>query len=169
MWTDYTIKTFAQRISIRIAGAEIYTQNTFYIRSKRRYWEEEEGGVGGYFHLWDVYWKGDRLPDGRVAESIYLWLNEPFLLSLNAFYLKPLDYEYYRGLKSPIAQRLYELLGLKFYGLRDSRYVRYRYRRLCQLLPLAPQGHLKGEAAAGSGPSPPYANGLPPAGGVGGA
>jgi len=134
-------KRLIKEALMRIAGAEIYTENTFYLRRDRRFWQAS-GSVGGYFHIWDVFWKGDRLPDGKRAECLYLYLNPPFILSLNAFYIKPIDFQYYEELESPLAQRLYEILGLRFYGLKDSPYVKYRYSKLCQYLPLTRQAYL---------------------------
>lgn len=134
-------KKLVKEALLRIAGAEIYTQNTFYLRDQADYWTESRQ-VGGHFHIWDVFWKGERLPTGTTAECIYLYLNPPFVLSLNAFYLKPIDFDYYWGLQSPVAQRLYELLGLRFYGLRHSPYAKYRYSELCTMLPLGRQRYL---------------------------
>jgi len=39
-----------------------------------------------------------------------------------------------------VASRLYEVLGVKFYGLRNKRenFICYRYSKLCQLLPVTP-------------------------------
>jgi hypothetical protein len=53
---------------------------------------------------------------------------------------KPVDYNYLQSLKSKIASRLYEILGVKFYGLRNKRekFICYRYSKLCQLLPVTP-------------------------------
>jgi len=125
---------------IRISQTPIYTE-TFYLKDKREYWREKPESRGGSFTPWSVIWKGDKLPDGRVAECIYLAFNIPFLLSLQAYYVKPLDYEYWLSLP-PLAQRIYELTGLKFYGLKESSYVRYEYLALCQLLPIRPQKNL---------------------------
>ena len=125
----------------RIAGTEVYTQNTFFLRDQGTYWTESRQ-MGGYFHIWDVFWTGEQLPTGTTAECIYLYLNPPFVLSLNAFYLKPIDFDYYWGLQSPVAQRLYELLGLRFYGLQTSPYAKYRYSELCTMLPLTRQKYL---------------------------
>jgi hypothetical protein len=129
---------------IRIGSNSIYTENTFYLRSERRYWRSGSKlkERGGSFTLWSVYWKGNILPDGRKADAIYLYLNPPYIISLNNYYIKPIDYDYYSTLKSIIARRLYEILGLKFYGLRDSPYVRFEYSTLCQLLPIAQQKFL---------------------------
>jgi len=63
---------------------------------------------------------------------------------LNSFYVKPIDYNYLKSLKSKIASRLYEILGVKFYGLRSKRenFICYRYSKLCQLLPITLQGYI---------------------------
>jgi hypothetical protein len=79
------------------------------------------------------------MPNGKAADSLYLELNAPFLSSLASFYVKPIDFEYYESLGNPVTQRLYELLGVKFYGLQDSPYVKLAYTKLCRLLPLSPQ------------------------------
>lgn len=125
---------------IRISSTPIYAE-TFYLKNKKDYWRERPESIGGNFTLWSVFWKGDRLPDGRVAESIYLAFNIPFISSLQAYYVKPLDYGYWLSLP-PLAQRLYELTGLKFYGLAGSFYARYEYPEFCQLLPIIPQKKL---------------------------
>lgn len=124
----------------RISGTNIYTE-TFYLKSLQAYWKEEQMKIGGSFSLWNVFWKESKLPDGQIADSIYLQFNVPFILSLHDFYVKPLDYDYWLGL-SPLQQRLYELTGLKFYGLKDSPYVSYDYPELCQAMPILVQKHL---------------------------
>jgi hypothetical protein len=64
--------------------------------------------------------------------------------NINANYVKPVDWSYYRTLSTPIAQRLYELLSVKFYGLLMSggHFLRYRYSTICELLPIARQTYL---------------------------
>lgn len=124
----------------RIAGTPIYAE-TFYLKKDGDYWREETRSKGGVFTLWNVFWKGEKLPDGEIADSIYLQFNIPFILSLHDFYVKPLDYDYWLKL-SPLAQRLYELTGLKFYGLKDSPYITFTYPELCQAMPLQPQEYL---------------------------
>jgi len=119
----------------RIAAATITAEGTFYRKSKQTW-------SGGVFHLYDVYYKGSKLPDGSIAERNYLFLNELYLESINARYVKPIDFQYYRSLRNALAQRLYEILGVKFYGLRGAPYIRYRYSTLCQLIPLQPQEYL---------------------------
>lgn len=117
----------------RIVFTGVKSGGTFYHKGKKHWLEKA-------FHLYDqVIFKGEALPDGSIAETNYLYLSEPYLESLNAFYIKPLDYRYYWSLKREISRRLYEVLGVKFYGLKDSAYVRFDYFTLCQLLPIAPK------------------------------
>jgi hypothetical protein len=84
------------------------------------------------------------MPYGAVAEKNYLWLSSLYLDSINDNYVKPIDYTYFQSLKNCIAKRLYELLGIKFYGLRNKRekFFRIGYLNLYRLLPITPQKHL---------------------------
>ncbi len=128
----------------RITLTGVESRGAFYCRGQER-WVED------VFHLYErVVFKGERLEDGTVADQTYLYLGSWYLQNINALYLKPLDYAYYRGLRSTVARRLYELLGVKFYGLlrrrggeaEDARpRIQYRYSTLCQLLPLTRQRH----------------------------
>lgn len=118
-----------------IKTTSIRSKGTFY-QKKRKKW------VDDIFNLYDrIVFKGEQLGDGEVAETNYLYLNDVYLESLNARYVKPLDYSYYRSLETNIAKRLYELLGVKFFGIYSSElnYIRYRYSTLCKLLPLKRQ------------------------------
>lgn len=124
----------------RIASTAIYTES-FFLKREKAYWQPEEKSRGGVFTLWSVFWKDEELPDGKAADAIYLHFNIPFILSLQDYYVKPLDYEYWLTL-SPLQQRLYELTGRKFFGLKDSSYVKFDYLELCHALPIVPQRHL---------------------------
>jgi len=123
----------------RISATNIYTES-FYLKGAREYWKEEQREIGGSFSLWNVFWRNNKLPNGEAADCIYLQLNVPFILSLHDFYVKPLDYDYWLSLP-PLAQRLYELTGLKFYGLKDSSYINFDYPELCQAMPIKAQQH----------------------------
>lgn len=46
--------------------------------------------------------------EGGIAETNLLWLGGLCLESLNAFYLRPFDYRFYRSLDNPMAKRLYK-------------------------------------------------------------
>lgn len=121
----------------RVKAATIESRGAFYSKSEAKWIED-------VFSLYErVIFKGERLPDGTVADKNYIYLGSWYIQSINAQYVKPLDFSYYKSLESGIAQRLYELLGVKFFGtIRGGRaYVRYKYSTLCQLLPLARQSY----------------------------
>ena len=122
----------------RITLTGVESRGAFYSKDRKK-WVED------IFHLYDrVIFKGEELPDGTVADTNYLFLSTWYLENINALYVKPLDYNYYRALRSTIAQRLYELLGVKFYGALQAghAHLRYRYSTLCDLLPITRQVYL---------------------------
>ncbi len=87
---------------------------------------------------------GIKSEDGSIAEKNLLYLGNVYLQSLNSFNIKPIDYTYWRSLESKIASRLYEILGIKFYGVRNKKegFIRYKYSTLCQLLPVTPHSYI---------------------------
>jgi hypothetical protein len=114
----------------RIVTTSVESKRTFYDKGRKRWLETT-------FHLYDgMVLVGEELPNGEIADTNYLFLGSWYLDNINARYVKPLDFTYYRSLKNNIASRLYELLGVKFYGMRHHPYIRYRYSTLCQLLPV---------------------------------
>ena len=116
----------------RITTTSIKSEGTFYHKGEQHW-------VSEVFHLYDaVVFQGKRLRDGEIADTNYLYLSDLYLQSLNSFYVKPLDYHYQQSLRSPIASRLYEILGVKFYGIRNrpEANVCFRYSTLVQLLPV---------------------------------
>ena len=116
----------------RIVSTTIKSEGTLFQKDKKRW-------VDRRFHLYDsITFRGEERNNGEIAETNCLYLNDVYLKSLNARYVKPIDFDYYRDLDTNIAQRLYELLGVKFYGIYDGNqsYIRYKYSTLCQLLPL---------------------------------
>lgn len=116
----------------RIKFTGIKSQGTFYSKAKEEW-------IDDVFTLYErIIFQGSKMPDGRIAERNYLFLNSWYLENLNLFYIKPLDYGYYKSLSSALAQRLYELLGVKFYYILKENLpcLRYRYSTICQLLPL---------------------------------
>ena len=122
----------------RITTTSIKSGGAFYSKGKKEWIEE-------IFHLYErVIFKGKTLPDGEISDTNYLYLNSWYLDNVNANYVKPVDWEYYKLLENPIAQRLYELLSVKFYGLlsRGGRFISYRYSTLCSLLPITQQKYL---------------------------
>lgn len=128
----------------RIKATTVESRGAFYSKAT-------EQRIEDVFSLYDrVIFRGERLPDGRTAESNLLFLGARYLESLNAHYVRPLDFRFYKSLKSDIAQRLYELLGVKFYYLfrreadsaAEGPGIVYRYSTLCRLLPLLPQRYV---------------------------
>jgi len=85
---------------------------------------------------------GEQLPDGEIADTNYLFLGSWYLQNINARYVRPLDFTFYKKLKGNIASRLYEFLGVKFYGLPAGEFIHYKYSTLCQLLPITRQKYL---------------------------
>jgi len=121
---------------IRMTG--IKSEGAFYHKGKKQW-------ISSVFGLYDgIIFKGKQLEDGTIAETNLLYLSGIYLQSLNSFYVKPTDYDYLQSLKSKIASRLYEILGVKFYGLRNKRenFICYRYSKLCQLLPVTPHEYI---------------------------
>jgi len=121
----------------RIIFTGIKSRGAFYSKGKKKWIEDA-------FHLYDrVVLKGEQLDNKEIADTNFLYLSSWYLQSLNARYVKPLNYHYYKQLRTPIASRLYELLGVKFFGLpKNQPYVRYKYSTLCQLLPITRQKYL---------------------------
>jgi hypothetical protein len=115
-----------QEAILRITHTAIESKGAFYHKGEEQQLKES-------FHLYErVVFIGQKLEDGEVADTNYLYLGSWYLDNINTRYTKPLDYTYYRTLQRPISARLYELLGVKFSG---SSFINYRYSKLCQLLP----------------------------------
>ena len=119
----------------RITFTGIVSKNALY-SGKRKQWIEDN------FHLYErIVFKGMEMPDGKTADTNYVYLNSWYLDNINSRYVKPVDWEYYRSLETPVSQRLYELLSVKFYGLlmKKGKCISYSYSTLCTLLPITRQ------------------------------
>jgi len=112
----------------KIRATTIKSENAFYHKGKKEW-------ISSVFGLYDtVIFRGEQLEDGSIAEINLLYLGNIYLQNLNSCYTKPIDYSYWRSLKSKIASRLYEILGVKFYGIRNEKdcYIHYKYNTLCR-------------------------------------
>jgi hypothetical protein len=121
---------------IRMTG--IKSEGAFYHKGKKEW-------ISKVFGLYDsIIFRGEKLEDGSIAEKNLLYLGNIYLQSLNSFNIKPIDHTYWRSLESKIASRLYEILGIKFYGIRNKKegFIRYKYSTLCQLLPVTPHEYI---------------------------
>jgi hypothetical protein len=118
----------------KIRATTIKSAGTFYSKEGNQWIDDN-------FSLYErIVFKGKKLPDNKTSDDNYLFLGSWYLQSLNSFYIKPIDYTYLQSLKSKIASRLYEILGVKFYGIRNKKNcdIHFKYSTLCQLLPVNP-------------------------------
>lgn len=85
-----------------------------------------------------VAFTGEKLPDGREAEAVYIVLNDWYRDILDTAQTRPLDYDYLKEL-SPGAQRLYELLSFQIYGAIEGERKRAKllYSEFCTFAPQA--------------------------------
>lgn len=67
------------------------------------------------FTRYGVIFTGDRLPDGRQADAVYITLNQPYRDVLESAPVRPLNYDYLREL-TPGAQRFYEVISFRIYA-----------------------------------------------------
>ncbi len=83
-----------------------------------------------------VAFTGEKLPDGREADAVYIVLNDWYREILDSAQTRPLDYDYLKEL-SPGAQRLYELLSFQIYGAIESERKRAKllYSEFCTYAP----------------------------------
>ncbi len=88
------------------------------------------------FSRYSVIFTGERLPDGRRANAVYLILNDVYMKILNEAQTRPLDYDYLRDLP-PAAQRFYELIGFQIYAVLKHERPRARlsYSDFCNRAP----------------------------------
>ena len=83
-----------------------------------------------------VAFVGDKLPDGRQADAVYIVLHDWYRDLLNTAQTRPLDYDYLKQL-SPGAQRLYELISFQLYGAIENERPRAKllYSDFCTRAP----------------------------------
>lgn len=79
---------------------------------------------------------GQKFPDGRKANAVYIILHDLYRALLDRAPMRPLDYEYLKAL-TPGAQRFYELVSYQIYAaIRHNRPdARYRYSDYCTFAP----------------------------------
>ena len=91
-----------------------------------------ERKVEADFTRYNVVFAGEKLPDGRSADCVYLILNEPYLEVLNSAPMRPLNYEYLKILP-PAAQRFYEIVSYKIFAALKHQHplAKLHYSDLC--------------------------------------
>ena len=88
------------------------------------------------FTRYSVVFTGEKLPDGRKADAVYLILNDIFMQVINGAMTRPLDYSYLRSLP-PAPQRFYELLSYQVYAAlkHDRPRAKLTYSNYCTYAP----------------------------------
>ncbi len=83
-----------------------------------------------------IAFTGEKLPDGKEADAVYIVLNDWYREILDTAQTRPLDYDYLKELP-PAAQRLYELLSFKMYGAQKHERPRAKllYSDFCKFAP----------------------------------
>lgn len=90
------------------------------------------------FTRYSVVFTGEKFPDGRPADAVYLILNDIFMQVIDGARTRPLDYDYLKELP-PGPQRFYELLSYQiFAALKHSRpRAKLVYSEYCTYAPQA--------------------------------
>ncbi len=100
------------------------------------------------FHLYDrVVYKGEELPNRKIADCIYLMLGSWYLHNVNNNYVIPIDWHFYNRLKGTRTTRMYEFLSIYFFVAleNDWKYYDMRYSKVSDYFPLV-RYHNYGEA-----------------------
>jgi hypothetical protein len=81
-----------------------------------------------------VVFTGEKFPDGRKADAVYIILHDIYRDILNSAQTRPLDYAYMKALP-PMAQRFYEIISYQIYAalLHQNKACRLRYSEFCKL------------------------------------
>ena len=83
------------------------------------------------FTRYSIVFTGEKLPDGRKADAVYLILNDIYAQILDTAMRRPLDYEYLREL-APGPQRFYEILSYEMLpAIRFNQRAKLPYSEFC--------------------------------------
>lgn len=110
-----------------------------YITAKIRY--RQSNGAERSIEFGDtrygVVFTGEKLPDGRTADAVYIVLHDFYREILDKSVTRPLDYGYLKSLP-PAPQRLYELLSYQMYAAikNDRPRAKLLYSEICMYAPL---------------------------------
>jgi len=74
-----------------------------------------EREIDATFTRYSVVFTGEKLPEGKKANAVYLILNDVYFDVLNSAPIRPLDYDYLKAL-TPAAQRFYEIVSYKMFA-----------------------------------------------------
>lgn len=110
-----------------------------YIKAKIRYRlaDGTERDLEAGFTRYSVVFTGEKLPDGRRADAVYVVLNDVYMQVLNGAMTRPLDYDYLKTLP-PGPQRFYEILSFQMYAAikNDRPRAKLLYSEFCTYAPM---------------------------------
>jgi hypothetical protein len=88
------------------------------------------------FTRYSIILTGEKLPDGRKADGVYIVLNDVFIQVINGAMTRPLDYDYLKSLPAA-PQRFYEILSYQMYAAmkHDRPRAKLIYSDLCAHAP----------------------------------
>ena len=93
--------------------------------------DKTERSLEAAFSRYSVIFTGEKLPDGRKADAVYLVLNDIYQEVLNASSRRPLDYDYLRDL-SPGPQRFYEIVSYEMLpAIKYNQRAKLPYSEFC--------------------------------------
>jgi len=96
-------------------------------RAKKK--DYDEGVISTVFR--QVVIKGERMRNGETADTNYIWPSSWFLSNYYYRYTRPIDFEFYKQLRKPIAKSLFTLLENGWYAAEGKPYAK-SYRALCE-------------------------------------
>lgn len=121
----------------RIRATEVESKGAFRIKGQKG---DDEWLTDTFSIFSRIVEKGQRLPDGSMAESAFIELGSWYVQSIKAGYLKNLDLNYYFLLTSPLARALFGYLDVVFYAIKEKGVpFKKRYSDLCEEMLLARQ------------------------------
>jgi hypothetical protein len=140
-----SLSEICREMGMRVSGGNsnelkkaIHQNASVYITAKINYKAANgaENVIEAGFSRYSVIFTGEKFPDGRKANAVYLILNDVYLKVLNEVQTRPLDYDYLRDLP-PMAQRFYELIGYQIYAVLKHERPRARlfYSDFCTRAP----------------------------------
>ena len=127
-----------QRAFNNVVATTIKANGTYQLKeakSRKRF-------IKDTFHLYDrVVFTGEELPDGGMADCVYLMLGSWYLKNINNHYVVPLDWRFYNQLTGSITTRMYEFLCIKFFTAleRGREYHDVPYSQICDYFPVTKQ------------------------------
>jgi hypothetical protein len=105
-----------------------------FITAKFKYRTKDnvERSLEADFTRYSVIFTGEKLPDGRKSDAVYIVLNDPYREVLNNAPVRPLDRAYMKELP-PAAQRFYEILSYKIFSALKNKhpYATLAYSEYC--------------------------------------